>query len=259
MERPLYSKLVPHYEVVEGRDWESEIQLLTSILAEHECKSLIDLGCGTGYHVRALTKLGYQATGIDISEQNVRFARKKSREGEVKPNFILGSYYRYHDDEEFDAALCLNWSIPVADGELKRFLDNAYNLLRTEGLLIFDFERTAQIVWGDVGTAIMDAWDIERFMIVRVSVGQITSNVLASTDVYILYPKHSEKPIPDEAERYKHQVGRVRTYVDKSFVRFFSLPEIRQLARRSGFRLIASYKLPRNKYQRNYAVLRKLA
>ena len=179
MDRPLYNQLVAYYELVEDRDWKSEIRLVASILRDHGCKSLVDLGCGTGYHARALSRLGFVATGIDISKQNIRFAREKAVEENVHPRFVNGSYYDYTPNESYDAALCLNWSIPVRDGEVKRFLDNTYSLLRPGGLLIFDFERVSEIVWSDVGKAFTTSWDLEREVVVRVSVGQMASNVLS--------------------------------------------------------------------------------
>jgi SAM-dependent methyltransferase len=229
-------------------------------LRDHGCRSLIDLGCGTGYHARALSKLGFVVTGIDISKQNIRFARKRAEEEDVHPRFVIGSYYDYSPDESFDAALCMNWSIPVTDDEVKRFLDNTYSLLRPRGLLIFDFERISQIVWSDVGKAFTTSWDREREVVVRVSVGQIDSNVLDSKDVYIIYSKSSEQMHPDERSRYK-AVGKnanVQIFVDRSCVRFFSMEEIRDFARQSKFRMLANFVLPRNKYRRNYTVLEKV-
>jgi SAM-dependent methyltransferase len=260
MDRPLYNQLVAYYELVEGRDWTSEIRLIASILRDHGCKSLVDLGCGTGYHARALTKLGFRATGIDISRQNIRFARKRAKEENVHPRFVIGSYYDYSPDERFDVALCLNWSIPVRDDEVKRFLDNTNSLLQPGGLLIFDFERTSQIVWSDVGKAFTASWDREQEMVVRVSVGQMASNVLYSNDVYIIYSKSSEPIHPDERSRYR-AVGRnahVQIFVDRSCVRFFSMKEIRDFARQSKFRVLSNFVLPRNKYKRNYTVLEKV-
>jgi SAM-dependent methyltransferase len=260
MDRPLYNQLVAYYELVEGRDWKREIRLIASILKVHECKSLVDLGCGTGYHARALSKLGFAVTGIDISKQNIRFAKKTAEEENVHPRFVTGSYYDYSPYESFDAALCLNWSIPVRSGEVKRFLDNTYSLLRPRGLLIFDFERISEIVWSDVGKAFTASWDLEREVVVRASVGQMASNVLYSKDVYIIYSKASEPTHPDERSRYQ-AAGRnahVQIFVDRSCVRFFSMKEIRDFAQRSKFRLLANRKLPRNKYRRNYAVLEKV-
>jgi SAM-dependent methyltransferase len=260
MDRPLYSQLVAYYELIEGRDWKSEINLITSIMRDHQCRSLVDLGCGPGYHVRALTSLGFRATGIDISKQNIRFARKRAEEENIRPRFVVGSYYEYRPAESFDVALCLNWSIPVRDDEVKRFLDNTYSLLRPRGLLIFDFERISQVVWSDVGKAITESWDQERKLIVRVSVGRMFSNVLYSRDVYIIYPKSSEPMLPNERSRYEavKKSNHVQIYVDNSCVRFFSMSEIRAFARHSGFKVIANLVLPRTRYKRNYAVLKKI-
>ena len=259
MPRPLYNQLVPYYEFVEGRDWKDEIGLITSVLRKHRSKSVVDLGCGTGYHARALTKLGFNVTGIDISKQNIRFARSRAKAEHVQPRFVIGSYYHYQPDEQVDAALCLNWSIPVRDGEVKRFLANAHSMLRPGGLLLFDFERISQIVWKDVGKPIVESWDTGGELIVRVSIGQIKSNVLVSRDLYAIYPKNSGPIAPDETLRYKTAQGRgrIRVYLDCSYVRFFSMPEIRRLANRSSFSIAANYKLPRNAYQRNYVALRK--
>jgi len=257
MQRPLYNQLVNYYELIEGRDWASEIKLITSTLRDHDCGFVVDLGCGTGYQVRALTRLGYRATGIDISKQNIRFAKEKAAEENIRPSFVVGSYYEYHPDRSFDAALCLNWSIPVRDAEVKRFLDNTYSLLRPGGLLIFDYERISQIVWGDVGKPIMETWGRDGTLIVRVSVGHVVSNVLHSRDVYLIYPRSSKLTLPNERLRYEApgKGNSVQTYVDSSYVRFFSLPEVRSFARDCGFEVTANRVLPRGKYKRNYAVL----
>jgi len=259
MNRPLYSKLVGYYELIEGRDWQKEINLIKTILRDHHCKSSIDLGCGTGYHARALTRLGFEMTGIDISKQNIQFARRNARKEKVRPRFVVGSYYEYHPSERFDSALCLNWSIPVKDVEVKRFLDNTYSILRPGGLLVFDFERVSQIVWDDVGKAITDMWNQKSKLIVRVSIGQIVANVLYSRDVYLIYPKSPKEDQPDERLRYEATTDtHVQMFVDRSCVRFFSLKEIRNFARQSGFRVIGNFLQPRKKYKRNYTVLEKI-
>ena len=260
MDRPLYNQLVPYYELVEGRDWQSEIRLIASFLGSRRSESVVDLGCGTGYHGRALTKLGFKATGVDISNQNIMFARKMAKEENVHARFIVGSYYEFHPTEVFDAALCLNWSIPVRNDQVKRFLDNTNSLLRPGGYLIFDYERISQIARSDVGKPITESWNLAREVVVRVSVGQLVSNVLYSEDVYIIYSKSSKHKEPSERSRYEAaDSGRVRIFVDNSCVRFFSVSEIREFAKQAGFRVVANFHLPRGKYSRNYAVLMKAA
>ena len=261
MHRPLYEQLVPYYELIEGRDWRAEIKLIASILREHGSHTIVDLGCGTGYHVRTLAKLGFDATGVDISRQNILFARRKAKQERVHPRFVVGSYYQYRPAKSVDAALCLNWSIPTRDDEMRRFLSNAQSMLRIGGLLIVDFERVSEIVWRDVGKPIVNSWNLKELMIVRVSVGEMLSNVLYSRDVYIIYPKRTQQLFPDEFTRYRAARSRnlAEVHADRSYVRFFSIPEIRRFATRSGFRLRTNDQLPRNGYKRNYAVLERIS
>jgi SAM-dependent methyltransferase len=259
MNRPLYNQLVEYYEIVEGRDWQAEVDLLAFILQGRKCKSVTDLGCGTGFHVRALTKRGFRAIGIDVSKQNIMHAKRKARQEGIRASFVVASYYKFRPREPFDAAICLNWSIPVRDNEVKRFLDNTYELLAPRGILIFDYERASQIVRGDVGRVITESWNLNDDVIVRSSVGQLESNVLFSRDVYLIYPNASRRTPPSERMRYdasKHS-NDVQVYCDISCVRFFSIPEIRIKSRNSGFRMISNFVLPRKKYKRNYAVLQK--
>ena len=259
MNRPLYNQLVDYYEIVEGRDWKAEVDLLAFILQGRKCKSVVDLGCGTGFHVRALAKCGFKTLGVDISKQNIAYAKRKARQERIRPSYVVASYYRFRPREPFDAAICLNWSIPVRDNEVKRFLENTYALLRPGGILIFDYEKTSQIVMSDVGQAITESWKVDHDLIVRSSVGQLNSNVLFSRDVYLIYPNASRQTAPSERIRYEASKpsNDVQVYCDRSCVRFFSIPEIRKLARRSGFSMISNFVLPRMKYKRNYAVLQR--
>ena len=261
MRRPLYDQLVPHYELIEGRDWRAEIKLIVSILRKARAKTVIDLGCGSGYHARTLAKLGFKATGVDISMPNIRFAKNSAKEEKVHPQFVLGSYYDYRPGEKANACLCLNWSVPTRDNELRRFLRNTRSILHDDGLLILDFERISDIVRKDLNKPIVNSWSLKELTIVRVSIGQLTSNVLHSRDVYILYPKHKSIRAPDEMTRYRTDgsAKSVRVYVDSSYVRFFSISELKWFAARSGFRLVDDHVLPRNGYKRNYAVLTKIA
>ena len=261
MQRPLYSQLVPYYEVIEGRDWRREMKLLASILNENGSETIVDLGCGTGYHVRRFARLGFRAVGVDISRPNILFARRKAKQEKVRALFVSGSYYNFRPRYKVDAALCLNWSIPTRDDEIRRFLSNTRSILRIGGLLIFDYERVSQVVWGDVGKPMVSSWILKNISIVRVSLGHMIANVLYSRDVYLLFHEDTNESIPKESKRYQAVRGHgpVEVYVDTSYVRFFSFFELRRFARESGFRVIANHTLPRNGYLRNYAVLERVS
>jgi SAM-dependent methyltransferase len=68
---------------------------LPAILAEHVTgKRALDFGCGTGRSTRFLRNLGFNVTGIDVSENMVRIARATDSSGD----------YRLVPDDNFDEA-----------------------------------------------------------------------------------------------------------------------------------------------------------
>jgi SAM-dependent methyltransferase len=224
------------YETIEERNYRAEISLIDRVFRENQVKSVIDLGCGTGIHVRELARLGYSAVGIDLSPSMIRVAKKRAR-GIKRAKFVKADYYTYNPKTRFDGALCLNWSIPVTLRDVERFFSNTARLLREGGILIIDYERPSDIVWGDVGRPVIDSWRFKGGQIVRVSVGEIRRNVMKSRDVYIVFGQPRGFSPPSERERY---LGRWRgenvvVFLDVSHVRFYEPRELARIASKHGF------------------------
>ena len=125
--------------------------------------------------------------------------------------------------------------------------------------MIFDYERKSDLVRGDLERPMIDTWDLGDQIIVRSSVGRMTSSVMSSRDVYIVYPKTHNEEAPNEVQRYNgtKERGEVHVYVDRSYVRFFSDAEIRRFASAFGFKVLSSSILPRGRYKRVYSTLRR--
>ncbi|MEM0445076.1 MAG: class I SAM-dependent methyltransferase [Nitrososphaerota archaeon] len=255
--RPLYKELAPFYEALEERDYEAELTLIDTELKRYGCKTVIDLGCGTGLHVRELAKRGYEAWGVDISSHMIRTAKRLAR-GVAKAKFIVADYYSYRAPKKFDCALCLNWSIPVNTRDLGRFFKNTARLLKPGGVLLIDYEKPDDIVWEDVGKPVIDYWEFKGGKIVRVSVGQIRENVMRSRDVYVVFGSSRMFMPPSERERYLGRWARenVTAFLDVSYVRFYDPVEIEGEASRHGFRVDKVLTLPRKRgYKRLYSSL----
>src|SRR4030043_331270 len=45
---------------------------------------ILDVGCGTGRHSIQLARRGYQITGVDLSESQLKRAREKAKEQGIK-------------------------------------------------------------------------------------------------------------------------------------------------------------------------------
>lgn len=70
----------PYYHILykDRNDEEAEefMQNLTAFLKIPEGSSILDLACGKGRHSVYLNKLGYNVTGVDLSENSIRYARQ---------------------------------------------------------------------------------------------------------------------------------------------------------------------------------------
>ena len=89
--------------------------------------SILEVGCGYGYLTYALTKLGHNAEGIDITEEAIKFAIE---------NF--GSYYRSMPVEDFRGEFDLIVSLGTIEHvpDVLSFLTACKRLLKPDGKII---------------------------------------------------------------------------------------------------------------------------
>ena len=107
--------------------------------------NILDVGCGKGRHANYLHSLGFNVTGIDLSENSI--AEAKSME-------VDGFSYSVHDmrmpfaNDEFDCVLNLFTSI----GYFENLNDNAQTVkactsaLKEKGLLVIDFLNAERVI-----------------------------------------------------------------------------------------------------------------
>jgi SAM-dependent methyltransferase len=74
----------PYYHILYKNRNEEEAQVfmdnITNYLNMPENGTILDLACGKGRHSIYLNKLGYQVTGVDLSENSIAFANESSNE-----------------------------------------------------------------------------------------------------------------------------------------------------------------------------------
>jgi ubiquinone/menaquinone biosynthesis C-methylase UbiE len=100
LEARLYNKTWGKY------DYDSDVKFLNALFKEHRCRSIIDVGCGTGNHALRLSRLGYEVVGVDISPTMLKIAKEKEKEAKV--TFIQGDMRKLQrmipENTRFDAA-----------------------------------------------------------------------------------------------------------------------------------------------------------
>src|SRR4030043_1516172 len=83
---------------------------------------ILDVGCGTGRHSIELTKRGYDITGIDLSDSQLKRAKEKASEQNLKISFIKMDARNISFKEKFDAAIMLcEGSFPLMETDEMNF------------------------------------------------------------------------------------------------------------------------------------------
>ena len=108
---------------------------LPEILSAHVTGSrALDFGCGTGRSTRVLRKLGFDVTGVDISEDMLRVARTTDPSGDYR--LVLGDDLNQFAASSFDLVLCA-FPFDNVRGEMKaRIFRDLAKLLAPSGIII---------------------------------------------------------------------------------------------------------------------------
>lgn len=97
---------------------------------------ILDLCCGTGQLARALSDQGYEVTGIDSSEQMLKFARLNAPTVPFIPSDVRSFMLMARFNVAFSTFDSLNHIMEL--DELEQIFGHVYRQLETNGVFIFD-------------------------------------------------------------------------------------------------------------------------
>ncbi len=96
---------------------------------------ILDVGTGTGFFSFLLAGEGHDLTGIDLTEEMIKEARKSSEILEIPASFhVMDAENPEFEDQSFDVLVTRNvsWTLP----NLGKAYQKWYRLLKNDGLLI---------------------------------------------------------------------------------------------------------------------------
>ena len=98
--------------------------------------AVLDVGCGTGYYSDLFRRLGYDCTGIDISEAAIDKARRQYPQTRFAVADVMALPYT---PASFDAIFALGVSLANTrdTGELHRFISYLMEFVKPHGWLLF--------------------------------------------------------------------------------------------------------------------------
>ncbi len=106
---------------------------------------IIDIACGKGRHSLFLSNLGYDVTGIDLSKNSIKYAKKFEKENLKFDVLDMKKTYRKNS---FDIALNIFTSFGYFEKEEDDIaaIKAISNNLHKEGILIIDFMNSEKII-----------------------------------------------------------------------------------------------------------------
>ncbi|MDA4124709.1 MAG: methyltransferase domain-containing protein [Thaumarchaeota archaeon] len=144
----LYAQLAEYYDKIYWwKDYNQEVEFLMEAFRKYGVhgKRILEVACGTGNHTKLLTKRGYEVTGVDLSADVLRIARRKVRRGAT---FLQGDMRNLSEvvQGEYDAVVCLFSAISYNTNlaELRRTLEGFHAHLKRGGLAILDTHFTKE-------------------------------------------------------------------------------------------------------------------
>jgi len=194
--------------------------------------SILDIGCGTGRVALELAELGYNVTGIDISEKYIDIAimRAKERKLSDRTRFIVCDAREirkcFNDTHIFDAAIFV-WSSVIGYYDIDtdiHILKSVKELVKNSGFLVM-----ADMVNKDY---------IELL-------NSLVGNTETYTDYgsYAIVERSVYNPVTGEIlikQRFYRKVYNNLEYIDEIYfkMRLYSLNELIEVARKAGWCLV---------------------
>jgi dTDP-3-amino-3,4,6-trideoxy-alpha-D-glucopyranose N,N-dimethyltransferase len=135
-----YSEAAQFYDILyQGeKDHAAEADVLAQLIRERvpTAATLLDVGCGTGSHARALIDAGFTVDGVDLEPAFVELARAKCPEG----TFYVGDMTALDLPKRYDVVTCLFSAIGYAQSEtaLRRAIVGMRRHLNPGGVLLVD-------------------------------------------------------------------------------------------------------------------------
>ncbi|MER2001849.1 MAG: class I SAM-dependent methyltransferase [Carnobacterium inhibens] len=113
---------------------------------QNKSPKLLELACGTGALAVALSKRGYDVTGLDLSENMLSLAYERARKEEVALPLIEADMMDLSEIGQFEAVTCFSDSLCYMPDEeaVYKVFQQVYNVLTDGGKFLFDVHSIYQ-------------------------------------------------------------------------------------------------------------------
>jgi SAM-dependent methyltransferase len=208
----------PYYHLLYNKRDHSEAEYFINNLLDHlkpdSHAQLLDIACGRGRHSVYLNQKGFEVTGIDLSIENIHYARQFET---PTLHFFVHDMRSLCYVDHFDIAFNLFTSFGYFKTEDEHIgaLKNFNKALKVDGLLVLDFFNSRKILKNLVAEDVKTVNGIDFHIHKKVDEHKITKSIIFEDG--------------DKSYNFKEVVN---TFTVDDFTRFFEL---------SGFKIMACF------------------
>ena len=130
---------------------DKSVEWITTYFKINENMKVADFGCGPGLYSTPLAECGAQVTGIDFSENSIKYARKVADEKNLEIDYVFKNYLEFESKEKFDLIIMIFCDYCALSPEQRKImLGKYYDLLNDKGSLLLDvhslniFDKTGE-------------------------------------------------------------------------------------------------------------------
>lgn len=120
------------YRLIRNVEYLSKIDFFKQLLKQYDCHHILDAGCGDGRIVFELNKVGFNCTGVDLSDRAIAFARAFNPHS----RFHIQDLTRLSVEGKFDAILLIETLEHIAPENINQILERIADHLTDNGIVI---------------------------------------------------------------------------------------------------------------------------
>ncbi|VEN72571.1 Class I SAM-dependent methyltransferase [Candidatus Desulfarcum epimagneticum] len=118
---------------------DSSARWMASRFQLSEGAEIADFGCGPGLYAERLAERGAKVTGIDFSENSIRYAKQTADRKNLEIRYARMNYLDFDTTDRFDLIIMIMCDFcALSPGQRKTMLSKFRSLLKPEGALLLD-------------------------------------------------------------------------------------------------------------------------
>ena len=120
------------------------VEWIASHFNIHSQTSIADFGCGPGLYTSRLAEKGADVTGIDFSENSIRYAKETAAQKGLDIHYIRQNYLEFETEKRFDLIIMIMCDFcPLSPAQRQTMLRMFNTLLNPGGAVLLDVHSFA--------------------------------------------------------------------------------------------------------------------